>query len=185
MSELDRASLDRTLPPRSGSADWDEVLRGAGAGRERRGRRLVGVVAVLLVLVVGTASAFGTVRDLFGSKHVQRAFYSNEGKRGSFGLRILFIDQARSWRIVPEPGAEAPTGQYAQVSGRGRIVGLGGHAQAWHARLEGFVTRPGEAKQRVVITMKGRPKGPFVLTPLQPGVLKRDSGTHTRSHATG
>ena len=32
MSELDRASLDRTLPPRSGSADWDEVLRGAGAG---------------------------------------------------------------------------------------------------------------------------------------------------------
>ena len=30
MSELDRASLDRTLPPRSGSADWDEVLRDAG-----------------------------------------------------------------------------------------------------------------------------------------------------------
>ena len=39
------------------------------------------------------------------------------------------------------------------------------------------MTRPGEAKQRVVITMKGRPKGVFVLTPLQPGVLKRDSGT--------
>ena len=77
------------------------------------------------------------------------------------------------------------TGQYVQVSGRGRIVQLGGQAQAWHARLEGFVTRPGEAKQRVVLTMKGRPEGPFVLTPLQPGVLKRDSGTYTRTHQTG
>ena len=58
-------------------------------------------------------------------------------------------------------------------------------AQAWSARLEGFVARPGEAKQRVVITMKGRPEGVFVLTPLQPGVLKRDSGTLTYTHATG
>jgi hypothetical protein len=41
---------------------------------------------------------------------------------------------------------------------------------AWRARLEGFVTRPGEATQRVVITVKGRPLGVFVLTPLQPGI---------------
>ena len=53
------------------------------------------------------------------------------------------------------------------------------------ARLVGFVTRPGEAKQRVVITMKGRPQGVFVLTPLQPGVLKRDSGTLIYTYATG
>ena len=39
------------------------------------------------------------------------------------------------------------------------------------------MTRPGEAPQRVVITEKGRPFGVFVLTPLQPGILKRDSGT--------
>ena len=76
-------------------------------------------------------------------------------------------------------------GVEVQVSGSGRMVGLGGHGQAWHARLVGFVSRPGEAKQRVVITMKGRPKGVFVLTPLQPGVLKRDSGTLTYTHATG
>ena len=31
------------------------------------------------------------------------------------------------------------------------------------------MTRPGEAKQRVVITMKGRPQGVFVLTPLEAG----------------
>ena len=85
MSDLDRASLDRTLPPRSGSADWDEVLRGAGAGSERRGRRLVGLVAAVLVLVVGTASALGTVRELLGNgkPHVARGFYPSEGKRGA------------------------------------------------------------------------------------------------------
>jgi hypothetical protein len=197
MSELDRASLDRTLPPRSGSADWDEVLRGAGAGRERRGRRLVAVVAALLVLVVGTASAFGTVRDLFGNgkPHVARGFYPSEGKRGSFTVRLLTIATGgeqdrrlvRRWSIVPEPtmGTPSPTGQYVQVSGQGRILRMGGHAQAWSARLVGFMSRPGEAKQRVVITMKGRPKGVFVLTPLQPGVLKRDSGTHEHTATIG
>ena len=189
MSDLDRATLDRTLPERFGAADWDEVLRGAGAGRERRGRRLVAVVAAVLVLVVGTASAFGTVRDLFANgPHVERNFFSSEGTRGSFAVRLLFMsDRTRGWRIVPGPtlGTPSPTGQYVHVSGRGRIVRVGGHAQAWHARLEGFVTRPGEAKQRVVITMEGRPKGVFALTPLQPGFLKRDSGTSEYLGATG
>ncbi len=201
MSELDRASLDRTLPPRSGSADWDEVLRGAGAGRERRGRRLVAVVAALLVLVVGTASAFGTVRDLFGNgKHPgERNNFAIEGKRGTFSVRILSAGEGtgrtgRTWRLVLEPlpwtdisstVAMAPTGQYVEVTGRGRVVRIGGHKQRWSARLEGFVTRPGEAKQRVVITMKGRPEGVFVLTPLEPGVLKRDSGTLVYTYATG
>lgn len=196
MSELDRASLDRTLPPRSGSADWDEVLRGAGAGRERRGRRLVAVVAALLVLVVGAASAFGTVRDLLGiGTPGGDALYAMQGKRGSFVLRDVSItdvgDRSRGWRIEvvprPAPSGLASTGQYAHVTGRGPKAGLGPirSPRLWHARLEGFVTRPGEAKQRVVITMKGRPKGPFVLTPLRPGVLKRDSGTYTRTHQTG
>ena len=193
MSDLDRASLDRTLPQRAGSDDWDEVLRRAGQTRERRGRRLVGIVAASLVLVVGSASALGTVRDLFGDgkPHVQTGFFPGEGKRGSFTVRILFTrdaggKQVRRWSIVPDaPAMVSSTGQYAQVAGRGRIVRIGGHAQAWNARLEGFVTRPGEAKQRVVITMKGRPQGVFVLTPLQPGVLKRDSGTLTYAFTTG
>jgi hypothetical protein len=199
MSELDRASLDRTLPPRSGSADWDGVLRGAGVGRERRGRRLVGVVAALLVLVVGTASAFGTVRDLFGNgKHPGESNnFAIEGKRGTFSVRILSAGQGtgrtgRTWRLVPElspaPDASstvASTGQYVRVTGRGRVVRIGGHKQGWSARLEGFVTRRGEAKQRVVITMKGRPEGVFVLTPLEPGVLKRDSGPLIYAYGTG
>jgi hypothetical protein len=159
-------------------------------------RRLVVLAAAVLVVVVGAASAFGTVRALFGGEqHVARFFFASEGKRGSFGVRILSTrpnaptsyEQVRSWRIVPEPeGSSVPTtGQYVQVTGRGRIVRIGGHAQAWSAPLEGFVARPGEAKQRVVITMKGRPEGVFVLTPLEPGVLKRDSGTLTYTHATG
>jgi hypothetical protein len=36
---------------------------------------------------------------------------------------------------------------------------------------------PTAAKQRVAITMKGLPSGTFVLTPLQAGAVKRDSGT--------
>ena len=198
MSDLDHSSLDRILPPSSGSADWDDVLRRAGQTRERRGRRVVGVVAALLVLVVGTASAFGTVRGFFGNSppHVQRSFYPSEGKKGSFTVRFVSMSDGagghtREWRILPEPQSYAEsvsvpaTGQYAQVSGRGRILRSGGHAQAWNAGLVGFMSRPGEAKQRVVITMKGRPKGVFVLTPLQPGFLERDSGTHEHTATMG
>ena len=126
MSELDRASLDRTLPPRSGSADWDEVLRGAGAGRERRGRRLVAVVAALLVLVVGTASAFGTVRDLLGiGTPGGDALYAMQGKRGSFVLRDVSItdvgDRSRGWRIEVRatPGSKR-LGFYGPVRARHR-----------------------------------------------------------------
>ena len=36
---------------------------------------------------------------------------------------------------------------------------------------------PDTAKQRVAISMKGLENGTFVLTPLQAGTLKRDSGT--------
>jgi hypothetical protein len=194
MSDLDHSSLDRILPPSSGSADWDDVLRRAGSTRERRGRLLVGVVAALLVLVVGTAAAFGTVRDLFGDKpHVQTGWYPVEGKKGSFTVRILFRrdaegDRSRGWRVMPSTNPASPsppTGQYVHVSGQGRIAQIGGNAQRWSTRLEGFMSRPGEAKQRVVITMKGRPQGVFVLTPLQPGFLKRDSGTQSHAATTG
>ena len=169
MSELDRASLDRTLPPRSGSADWDEVLRGAGAGRERRGRRLVAVVAALLVLVVGTASAFGTVRDFLDiGTPSGETLYAMQGKRGSLFSATYHHRRRRTDRGVggsrlpgPAPGDLASTGQYAQVTGRGRKVGLRPikSPRLWHARLEGFVTRPGEATQRIVITVKGGVQG--------------------------
>jgi len=192
------------LAPEPLAGDWDEVLGRSGGiartdrlrprGLQGRRRRLVVLAAAVLVVVVGAASAFGTVRDIFGNgkPHVARGFYPSEGKRGSFTVRLVHMDDragngTSEWRIVPEPtqNTPSPTGQYVHVSGRGRILRIGGHAEAWHAGLLGFVSRPGEAKQRVVITMKGRPKGVFVLTPLQPGFLKRDSGTREYHWATG
>ncbi len=173
------------VPAQTSRRRWLERSDVRQSGRRRR---LVALAAAALVVVVGAASAFGTVRGLFGDEqHFKRSFFDTEGKRGIFGVRIL---SNRTWRIVPEPTTDgasnvAPTGQYVQVTGRGRVVRIGDHAQAWHARLDGFVTRPGEARQRVVITMKGRPQGVFVLTPVQPGVLKRDSGTLTYRGATG
>jgi hypothetical protein len=201
-----REALEQTVPDYSDrSGDWAGVLamahageghhRGAGAFQGRRRRPLVALAAAVLVVVVGAASAFGTMRDLLsgGDPDVLVQFFPSEGKRGSFTLRLLTIepiggDVKRRWRIVVEPDApySVPgTGQYAQITGRGRIVRMGGHAQAWNAGLVGFVTRPGEAKQRVVITLKGRPKGVFVLTPLESGVLKRDSGTQRKTAGFG
>ena len=65
MTEFDRDSLDRVLPPARARADWDDVLRRAGP--RRVGGRLVRVALVAaagVVVVVGAASAFGTVREL-------------------------------------------------------------------------------------------------------------------------
>ena len=59
--------------------------------------------------------------------------------------------------------------------------------KARHAILVGLVTAvvltsvaaagPDAARQRVAISMKDLANGTFVLTPLQAGTLKRDSGT--------
>ena len=65
MTDLDSASLDRVLPPASGFPDWDDVLRRSGARRGRPRRYVVALVAAALVVVIGTASAFGTVRAFF------------------------------------------------------------------------------------------------------------------------
>lgn len=61
---LDRASLDRILPTTPGSADWEDVLRRSGASHRGR-RRVIALAAVVLVVVVGTASAIGGVRAFF------------------------------------------------------------------------------------------------------------------------
>jgi hypothetical protein len=64
MTDLDRSSLDRILPAATGLADWDDVMRRAGRSDGHRRRVLVLAFAVLVV-VVGTASAFGGVRAFF------------------------------------------------------------------------------------------------------------------------
>jgi hypothetical protein len=62
VTELDRAGLDRILPSAAGPADWDDVLgRVRVSDRRRRGRLLALAAAVLVV--VGSASAIGAVRE--------------------------------------------------------------------------------------------------------------------------
>jgi hypothetical protein len=68
VTELDRASLDRILPSASASPDWGDVIGRTRAHQSRRRRRLVALAAAALVVAVGTASAFGTVRHFFLAK---------------------------------------------------------------------------------------------------------------------
>jgi hypothetical protein len=65
MTALDRTSLDRVLPSSTGSPDWDDVMSRSRAQLGRRRRRVVVAIAAAALVAVGTASAFGAVRDIF------------------------------------------------------------------------------------------------------------------------
>lgn len=123
---------------------------------------------------------------LAGSVRRAHIWFTSKGKRGNFTIELRSessgtppFQYTRSWwlRGFDTPAQLAPTGQYGQITGGGRRSRGSGYRAAWHIRLVGVVSRPGAARQRVLITLKGRPDGVFVLTPLEPGVLKRDSGT--------
>jgi hypothetical protein len=173
--------------------------------RARRRRRMYGGV-LISVAVVGTIVFASFQRSaqsqstsppftagpslpsyrLATGEHIGHGWYPSKGKRGSFILDVrvrdsgtLPIKQTRSWVFGSlYPQAPITTGQYTQVTGGGRRIVSGGHQAGSYTRLFGRVSRPGGAKQRVLIKFKGRPNGVFVLTPLEPGVLKRDSGTY-------
>jgi hypothetical protein len=130
-------------------------------------------------------------------EHIGHGWFPSKGKRGSFTLDLrvrdsgtLPIERTRSWRLrnfdptLGWPTQFAKPGQYAQITGGGGRLVSGGRQAGWYARLFGRDSRPGAAKQRVIITLMGRPNGVFVLRPLEPGVLKRDSGTY-HSFGTG
>ena len=57
MTDLDRASLDRILPPTPRSADWDDVLDRAGArsGTPTRPPSRWRLVAIAVAIVAGAA----------------------------------------------------------------------------------------------------------------------------------
>ena len=65
--------LDRMLPATAGVPDWDDVLHRVGVQQRRRRRRIATLAVVALVFAVGTASAFGTVRDLIPRLKAARA----------------------------------------------------------------------------------------------------------------
>lgn len=181
--------------------------------RARRRRRMYGGVVISMAVVgtivfasfqrsaqsQSTSAAFTAGASLPSyrlatSEHSGHLWFPSKGKRGSFTIDLrsessgtLPIKFTRSWRLRPKTTFDpqlSVTGQYAQITGGGGRSPGSGHQAAWHTRLVGVVSRPGAAKQRVLITLKGRPNGVFVLTPLEPGVLKRDSGTQ-HSFGTG
>jgi hypothetical protein len=65
MTDLDHTSLDRILPSTAGAPDWNDVLGRSRLHPGRRRRHLLLAAAAALVVAVGTASAIGSVRDLF------------------------------------------------------------------------------------------------------------------------
>jgi hypothetical protein len=176
--------------------------------RARRRRRMYGGVLVSMAVVgtivfasfqrpaqsqssspAFTAGASPPFYPVAIGGHIGHGWFPSKGKRGSFTIDVrvrdsgtLPIKRIPSWRFadfdLPGPPLLAPTGQYAEVTGGGRRIVAGGHQAGAYTRLFGRVSRPGGAKQRVIITFKGAPNGVFVVRPLEPGVLKRDSGTH-------
>jgi hypothetical protein len=63
MTDLDRTNLDRILPSTTGSPDWVDVMSRSRAQRGRRRRRVVVALASAAFVALGTASAFGSVRE--------------------------------------------------------------------------------------------------------------------------
>ena len=112
--------------------------------------------------------------------HVAHAFFRLEGRRGNVLVVIHFPDSGeRIWEIPRGQFSWQPTGPYARMTGEGRHVEVGGHETAWYARLVGYVRTKGGPRQHVVVKLRGRPAGTFVITPTSRGPLERDSGTQT------
>ena len=109
------------------------------------------------------------------SQHIYHGEFGADGRRGSFGISLRFAGPGRVRSWVLRPGS----GQYAGITGRGQGFQVGGHAAAWSARIVGLVRVAGARRQKVVISLRGRPDGSFVLVPTAPGVLQRDSGTQS------
>jgi len=128
------------------------------------------------------AQAGGSARALAlpGTKRALLGHFRLDGRRGGLTVIISFYrgEQDWSWEIPSREQGFPRSGQYERTVGRGGHVEAGGHADDWYARLVGYIKAKGGQRQHVVIRIKGRPTGTFVLTPTKPGALKRDTGTH-------
>jgi hypothetical protein len=120
MTGIDRATLDRVLPPTAAPADWDDVIDRAGVGTRRRPRRLV-VVAVAALVVVGTASALGAARVLFWNlRESPKLAYLHDGD-----LYVVSADGGTPLRLTRRAGCCATwspdEGRIAYTAGRDGI----------------------------------------------------------------
>jgi len=139
--------------------------------------------------VLEDASAQASPASVIASRpvapaHSVHGLFDLDGEHGNIKVAVRLSGQGREWDVVHgslrprRPGeiGGRNTGQYALLVGGGGHVEAGGHAGSWYARLAGYVENGGP-RQHVVIMLKGRPSGTFVITPTEPGPLERDSGT--------
>ncbi len=89
MTDLDRTSLDRILPSTTGSPDWDDVMSRSRAQLGRRRRRVVVALAAAALVAVGTASAFGSVRDILPSRGLIGLPAGTAGQQPPRARRVL------------------------------------------------------------------------------------------------
>jgi hypothetical protein len=185
--------------------DWNDLLKAVieeAWRRARRRRRIyVGVVvaaAVIATVIVATlegpSTTGGTPLAAGGSSApaarvppltpgVSVRDFRLRGKQGRLTISIVWWRDRGTgfWNVHGRPpDQDLRSGQYDALGGaKGKHVEAGGHASGWYARLVGLAIPYHAPKQRVVIKLKGRPEGTFVLIPMEPGVLKRDSGTQS------
>lgn len=96
MTELDPTIVERLLPPTPGSPDWEDVMRRSGARGRHRRHRFVALVAAAIVVVAGTASAFGPVRTFFSSaRGNSKIAYLQDG-----GLYVMNADGSDHERLA-------------------------------------------------------------------------------------
>jgi hypothetical protein len=123
----------------------------------------------------------GTGAAAAAREHIETGLVELRGNRGRLTIALrIGTRSGLSWSALSGYAG------YREVNGQGRGREL---YRDWRVRLEGFLNWPtsslGWRKQRVVITLKGRPSGTFTLTPKQPGALKPDRGTQRSHHWIG
>ena len=118
MTDLDRTSLDRILPSTTGSPDWDDVLHRSRTQLGRRRRRAGVALAAAALIAVGTASAFGSVREFVRGVGFIRLPAGTAGQQPpparrvltEAGVRFSFI-VPRGWeRLSTRPAKKSPSG---------------------------------------------------------------------------
>jgi hypothetical protein len=118
MTDLDRTNLDRILPSTTGSPDWDDVMSRSRAQLGRRRRRVVVALAAAALVALGTASAFGSVREFVRGVGFIRLPAGSAGQHPPAARRVLTeagvrfsFRVPRSWgRFSTIPTKKSPRG---------------------------------------------------------------------------